>query len=247
MFRADDQGTLNLYKVNNLTPLFTQGQASAPNSNNFNRDTPFADTLYLNAGSYYFEMELINRSSVAMGFALGGRIKTLDGTPLLANGGSDCCGGGDISGKKIIDNNCNGVYGSGDQVGVGWEFNLRETSSGNIIANTTTDIAGDFFFNDVPAGDYTVEEVVQPGYFPLSPVGGVESVSVAVGSVVTVDFFNCPCPIIGTIASPGVRCWRDGNGTLDLSVTGGTTPYTFEWSNGAVTEDIAGEKAANSN
>jgi len=239
VFRADDQGTLNLYKVNNPTALFTQGQPMAPNTNNFNRDTPFADTLYLGAGSYYFEMELINRSSVAMGFALRGRIKTLSGVPLLANGGSDCCGSGYISGKKILDNDCDGTYSSGDQVGIGWEFLLKD-NSGNIIATTTTDNVGDFFFNDVEIGNYTVEEVVQPGYYPLSPTGGTQVVNVLAGSVVTVDFFNCTCPVSGSIASPGIRCFKDNNGTLDLSVSGGLPPYTFNWSNGATTEDLVG-------
>lgn len=239
-FRADDQGTLNLYKVNNAVPLFTQGQPNAPNTNNFTKDTPFADTLYLSAGSYYFEMELINKSSVAMGYAVGGRVKTLDGSPLLANGGSDCCGGGYISGKKILDNDCDGVYSSGDQVGVGWQFELIETSSGNVEATTTTDASGDFFFNDVEVGNYTVREVIQPGYYPLTPAGGMQSVQVTAGSVATIDFFNCSCPMFGSIVSPGIRCWNDINGTLDLTVFSGVPPYTFIWSNGAVTEDLAG-------
>ena len=35
-------------------------------------------------------------------------------------------------------------------------------------------------------------------------------------------------------------CFGDGNGSVDLSVTGGTAPYTFLWSNGADSSSIAG-------
>jgi len=124
-------------------------------------------------------------------------------------------------------------------VGIGWEFNLLD-NNGNIVGSATTDSDGDFFFNDVQVGEYTVEEVVQPGYYPLSPVGGVQSVTVISGTAVSIDFFNCTCPITGSIFSPGVSCFKDNNGTIDVNASGGVPPYTFSWSNGAATEDLSG-------
>ncbi len=43
-----------------------------------------------------------------------------------------------------------------------------------------------------------------------------------------------------TVVSPQLDCNGDATGYVDLSVTGGIEPYTYNWSNGASEQDIAG-------
>lgn len=51
----------------------------------------------------------------------------------------------------------------------------------------------------------------------------------------------CPNPVINTSVaniSP-VKCFGSSTGSLDIAVSGGTPPYTYVWSNGATTQDLA--------
>ena len=49
-----------------------------------------------------------------------------------------------------------------------------------------------------------------------------------------------PDQLVGTAVVTDVLCKHDCNGIINLSVIGGTAPYNYAWSNGAVTEDVSG-------
>jgi gliding motility-associated-like protein len=52
-----------------------------------------------------------------------------------------------------------------------------------------------------------------------------------------------PAAITGNTVITNTTCAGGNTGSIDLSVAGGTAPYTFLWSNGAVTEDVNGLSA----
>jgi len=52
------------------------------------------------------------------------------------------------------------------------------------------------------------------------------------------DVFE-PLPLSLTTVVNQITCFNNNDGTIDLSVSGGTVPYTYDWSNGATTQDIS--------
>lgn len=46
-------------------------------------------------------------------------------------------------------------------------------------------------------------------------------------------------PLSATASATPISCFGENNGAINLTVTGGVTPYTYLWSNGAVTEDLS--------
>ncbi|WP_299686052.1 SprB repeat-containing protein, partial [uncultured Dokdonia sp.] len=128
---------------------------------------------------------------------------------------------------------------------------VNEGSCQNLaITATATDVSCNGFSDGTASSNTTGG--VGPFTYSWSNGATTENITGLVAGtytvVVTDAFTGCtnqdtvevtePSVLSGGIAVNNVLCFGDNSGSLNLTVSGGTFPYTFAWSTGATTEDI---------
>ncbi|RMG94982.1 MAG: hypothetical protein D6706_12915, partial [Chloroflexi bacterium] len=90
-------------------------------------------------------------------------------------------------------------------------------------------------------GGYTTEDLngLCPGTYSVTVT---DNTGYTVSASVNIDQ-PAPLSVNGTVAD--VRCFNGSDGAIDLTVSGGTPPYAFLWSNSVQTEDISGLTVGN--
>ncbi len=146
-------------------------------------------------------------------------------SPVELNNGSIC-------GMKFNDLNGNGEKEGGEPGLSGWEIQLtNETVVPPITITATTDENGEFCFNDLAAGTYTISETQQEDWqqtYPTNPT--THTVILAAGqNVLDVDFGNMQ--LLGSIC--GMK-FNDLNGNGQNDNEPGLSGWTIMLSMGAV-------------
>jgi hypothetical protein len=76
----------------------------------------------------------------------------------------------------------------------------------------------------------------------------LQNIVAGIYSVTVTDANGCSATLQDTVTQPGVyaltaqitpvACFANNTGAIDLTVIGGTAPYTYNWNNGAPTQDL---------
>ncbi len=92
-----------------------------------------------------------------------------------------------IQGEVFSDRNDDGALDAGDPGLTGWTVQLLNSDS-QVVATTSTDASGDYTFDEIGPGSYSIQDVQQSGYVPTTAVS--LTVTVTSGLVSTGNDFG---------------------------------------------------------
>lgn len=125
---------------------------------------------------------------------------------------------------SVTDVTCQGAAnGSASALGAGtgpWDYTWA--TDGGTVLLTQAQLNGAGQIAQLPAGDYLVTVSSQAGCGDLTHAFTIDE----------------PALLDGTVNATATACAATTDGSVDLTVMGGTGPYTFAWDNGATSEDL---------
>ncbi len=161
--------------------------------------------------------------------------------PLVQNGTATGYNFGDtivatasLSGKVFEDNNANGKLDTGEPGVPNATVYIDANHNGILDAgdtSLTTDSNGNFTFNNLPAGTYTIREILPSGQMLTVPTSGFYTVPLSAGQAATGYLFG-NAPITTASISGEVFVDSDGNGKLDTGEKGLANVTVFIDANG---------------
>ncbi|NCU92493.1 MAG: hypothetical protein EBV44_11235, partial [Synechococcaceae bacterium WB7_1B_046] len=130
-----------------------------------------------------------------------------------------------------------------------WNYNVTQPA-GPLLLSTTTSATSCFNGNNGIV-DLTVVGGTAPYAYNWSNGGttqDINSLTAGYYSVLVTDANGCTATVGDTVHQPlaftssavlqNIHCFAQSTGAIDLSVSGGTAPYTYLWNNAATTQDI---------